>query len=215
MSPRRAKVLGGETSPGALRRHLIAVTQHLLMAHGAAALTTRQIAREAQVADGVLYNHFAGKDDLVLTAMVERGGELVEAFLGDVPEPGTGTLEANVTTLTRAAHRMQAGLVPLTAGLIGQPQLFHEFFTRLHGERGPQAAVAATVAYVRGEQEAGRAAAEVDAAAVAQLLFGSTQLRALIELGQMTSVEVATGLAEGEPDGVVAALVRLLRPDAT
>jgi len=81
MSPRRATVLSEDnTSPGALRRHLIAVTQHLLTAHGLTGLTTRQIAREAQVADGVLYNHFANKDDLVLTALGERATELVGAF---------------------------------------------------------------------------------------------------------------------------------------
>ena len=60
-------------SPGALRRHLIDVTQRLLAAHGSAGLTTREIAREAQVADGLLYNHFAGKGDLVVTAVAPPG----------------------------------------------------------------------------------------------------------------------------------------------
>lgn len=212
MSPRRAKALGEETSPGALRRHLIAATQRLLAAHGAAGLTTRQIAREAQVADGVLYNHFQGKDDLVLTAMGERGSALVATFLATVPEPGSGTLEGNLATLTRAAQDMQAGLVPLIAGLIGQPQLFHEFFARLHGESGPQDAIAATIAYVGAEQALGRASTEVDAVAVGQLVFGSAQLRALVVLGGMAEVDAATGPVEEQPDAVVAALVRALRP---
>lgn len=212
MSPRRAKALGEETSPGALRRHLIAATQRLLALHGAAGLTTRQIAREAQVADGVLYNHFHGKDDLVLTAMAERGSALVATFLAAVPEPGSGTLEANLAALTRAAQDMQSGLVPLMAGLVGQPTLFHELFARLHGERGPQDAVTATVAYLSAEQALGRASAEVDAFAIGQLIFGAAQLRALVALGDFAAVDIAAGPVEGEPDAVVAALVRAVRP---
>lgn len=212
MSPRRAKALGEESSPGALRRHLIAATQRLIAAHGAAGLTTRQIAREAEVADGVLYNHFHGKDDLVLTAMGERGSALVGDFLAAVPTPGTGTIEENLAALTRAAQDMQAGLVPLVAGLVGHPHLFHELFARLHGEHGPQDAVAATVAYLRAEQELGRASREVDAFAVGQLIFGAAQLRALVVLGDIAAVEIAAGPTAGEPDAVVTALVRAVRP---
>ena len=211
MSPRRAKVLGGETSPGALRRHLIAVTQHLLMAHGAAALTTRQIAREAQVADGVLYNHFAGKDDLGLTAMTERAGELVAAFRAAVPEPGTGTLEGNLATLTRAAVDMQAGLLPLVTGLLGRPDLFHGFFTSFHADLGPQATFEATTEYVRAEQALGRAADAVDAAAVTELLFGACQLRAITAVVSAGTPAVTREDA-GDLGDVVAALARTLRP---
>ena len=211
MSPRRAKVLGGETSPGALRRHLIAVTQHLLAAHGAASLTTRQIAREAQVADGVLYNHFAGKDDLVLTAMTERAAELVVAFKAAVPEPGTGTLEGNLAGLARAAFDMQAGLLPLVAGLVGRPDLFHGFFVAFHSDVGPQSTVAATTAYLAGEQALGRAADDVDAGAVTELLFGACQLRSITAVA-MVGAPVVTAEQAGDLDAVVAALARTLRP---
>ena len=211
MSPRRAKVLGGETSPGALRRHLIAVTQHLLAAHGAAALTTRQIAREAQVADGVLYNHFAGKDDLVLTAMAERAGELVDAFQAAVPEPGSGTLEGNVATLTRAALDMQAGLLPLVTGLLGRPDLFHGFFATFHAGLGPQATFAATVEYLQAEQALGRAADDVDAAAVTELMFGACQLRTIMTVAA-TGTPTVTAERAGDLEAVVAALLRALRP---
>jgi len=214
MSPRRAKVLGGETSPGALRRHLIGVTQRLLAAHGVTGLTTRQIAREAQVADGVLYNHFAGKDDLVLTALTEQATQQVDEFLAAVPEPGSATLEANLTALGQAALAMAIGTVPLFTGLLGQERLLHGFFTGLHAEHGPQNAFSATIAYLRAEQALGRASDDVDAVAVAELLFGACQLRAFV--GQMRPQDVAVPLAEpGEPedlDAVVAVLIRALRP---
>jgi AcrR family transcriptional regulator len=209
MSPRRAKVLGGEASPGALRRHLIAVTQHLLAAHDAASLTTRQIAREAQVSDGVLYNHFADKDELVLTAMGQRADELVATFLAAVPEPGGGTLAAGVATLARAAFDLQAGLLPLVSGLLGRPDLIHDLFTAIHADAGPQVAFAATVAYLQGEQAAGRAAADVDAVAATELLFGACQLRALMTVARPTGTQVALG---PDLDDVVAVLVRAVGP---
>lgn len=214
MSPRRAKVLGEETSTGALRRHLIRVTQRLLAAHGVTGLTTRQIAREAQVADGVLYNHFAGKDDLVLTALTEQATQQVDEFLAAVPEPGSATLEANLTALGQAALAMAIGTVPLFTGLLGQERLLHGFFAGLHAEHGPQNAFSATIAYLRAEQALGRASDDVDAVAVAELLFGACQLRAFV--GQMRPQDVAVPLAEpGEPedlDAVVAVLIRALRP---
>ena len=192
MSPRRARVLrdqGASDAPGALRRHLIDVTQRLLAAHGAAGLTTREIAREAQVADGLLYNHFAGKDDLVVTALVERAAELVEGFLAALPEPGTATLAENLQVLAQAVLEFAAQAVPLVTGLLGQPALVGRLLDDIHdthaGQVGPQAAFAAAVGYVRAEQSLGRAAADVDAAAVVELLFGACLSRAAVgQLGE-------------------------------
>lgn len=209
MSPRRAKVLSeGNTSPGALRRHLIAVTQHLLTAHGLTGLTTRQIAREAQVADGVLYNHFANKDDLVLTALGERATELVGAFHASMPKPGAATVEENVTKIAQAALELYAGTVPLITGLFGQERLLHGFFADVHGVQGMQTVFAAVVEYVRDEQALRRASDDVDPVAMAELLFGACQLRALVAL---------MGPAEGrvkaaDLDTIVSALLRALQP---
>ena len=211
MSPRRAKVLGGETSPGALRRHLIAVTQRMLTLHGVTSLTTRQIAREAQVADGVLYNHFAGKDDLVLTALAERSKELGAEFLASVPEPGASTLEVNVAALAQATLALHAGTTPLVTGLVGQPRLLHDFITATHSDQGAQTSFAALVEYLAAEQHLGRASSDVDPVAIAELLFGVCQLRALVHL---------MGPAEGrvpsaDLGAVVAAVARAMRPTAS
>lgn len=211
MSPRRAKVLSEESSPGALRRHLVAVTQRLVAAHGVG-LTARQIAHEAQVADGALYNHFASKNDLVVTALVASATAVSEEFVAALPRPGTGTLEGNLRTLAAASVRLQAALTPLFTGLLGDAPLLHEFFARVHGERGPQQTFAATVTYLRAEQDLGRASRDVDAGAVAGLLFGGSQLHALVgHLGPVGQVPVGPG-AEPDLDATVAVLVRALRP---
>ena len=221
MSPRRARVLrdqGASDSPGALRRHLIDVTQRLLAAHGAAGLTTREIAREAHVADGLLYNHFAGKDDLVVTALVERAAELVEAFLAALPEPGTGTLEENLHGLAKAVLELTAQAVPLVTGLLGQAALLGRLLDDIHdihdtrvGHVGPQAAFAAAVGYVRAEQGLGRAAADVEAAAVVELLFGACVSRAFV--GQLGEREMAVPAVTTE--ALVGVLLRALQGPGT
>lgn len=214
MSPRRAKVLGGESSPGALRRHLIAATQHLLALHGAAGLTTRQIAHEAQVADGVLYNHFAGKDDLVLTALAEQAADLVRTFLDAVPEPGAATLDENLDTLAHVCLDFQAELMPLVTGLFGRPEMFHALLTAIHDEPGPQATFTATVDYLRAEQALGRVCEEVDARAVAEVVFGTCQYRALtglISFAHQGAPDPAP-LSQTDLTAVVAVLRRALRP---
>lgn len=211
MSPRRARVLSEETSPGALRRHLVAVTQRLVAAHGVG-LTARQIAHEAQVADGALYNHFANKNDLVVTALVESAAAASDAYVAALPRAGAGTLEENLRALAAASVRLQAALTPLFTGLLGDAPLLHEFFARVHGERGPQQTFAATVAYLRAEQDLGRASTEVDAGAVAGLLFGGSQLHALVgQLGSVSATPVGPG-AEPDLEATVAVLLRALRP---
>ena len=215
MSPRRARVLRDHhesDSPGALRRHLIAVTQRLLAAHGSAGLTTREIAREAQVADGLLYNHFASKDDLVVTALSERATELVHEFLAARPEPGTATVEENLARLARAVFEFNARMVPLITGLFGQADLLHVFFVGFHADQvGPQAAFAATVEYIAAEQRLGRAADDVDPVAIVEMLLGACLLRALAAQMQRT----AEGGSEVDLDAIVNVLLRVLHRPTT
>ena len=214
MSPRRAKVLSEESSPGALRRHLIAVTQRLLAAHGGTALTTRQIAREAQVSDGVLYNHFSDKDDLVVTALAAQAEESADTFLAAVPQPGSETLEQNLRTIAEAAVTFHATTLPLVTSLIGRGPLFHALMTALHSAPGPGRTLIATVDYLRAEQALGRAAADVDAAAAAELLVGACQLRAFAGHLQPPSAVPPAGDPNdaGDLAAVVATLMRALRP---
>ena len=214
MSPRRARVLSEESSPGALRRHLIAVTQRLLAAHGGAPLTTRQIAREAQVSDGVLYNHFSDKDDLVVTALAAQAKESADAFLAALPMPGSATLEQNLRIIAEAALALHRSTLPLLTSLFGSAPLFHSLVTAMHSDPGPRQPFIATIEYLRAEQALARASADADPAAAAELLFGACQLRALIGHLQPPNVVVPAGGPDeaGDLTAVVTTLTRALRP---
>jgi AcrR family transcriptional regulator len=113
MSPPRARILADGSAD--LRAHLIEVTERLLAEGGLEGLTTRRIARTAGVADGVLYNHFTGKDDLILAGLLARAVALMEQFENACPQPGSGTLENNLGQLAQALVTIQRALLPLLA----------------------------------------------------------------------------------------------------
>src|SRR5450759_2729180 len=100
MSPRRAKAVGsgrvGDDPAAALRELLIDATEGLISRGPISAITTRDIARAAGVSDGVLYNYFEDKPDLILAALVRRYQLLARRFFDASPQAGSGTVEDNL-----------------------------------------------------------------------------------------------------------------------
>ncbi|MGH3242089.1 MAG: TetR family transcriptional regulator, partial [Spirillospora sp.] len=115
MSPRKAAALRSGDGDRTLRQHLIDTAERMLAERGTAAPTVREIARAAGVADGVLYNHFAGKEELLALALRARA-ESVGARLGPLPEPGTATVEENLRAYIRHGLTVHNALLPALAG---------------------------------------------------------------------------------------------------
>jgi AcrR family transcriptional regulator len=165
MSPRRAAaVAGGQT----LREHLVATAERVIAAHGTAGLTVRTIAREAGVADGVLYNHFADKEDL-LAAALERHLRTTEAGLGDLPEPGEGTVEANLRAYLGYGLALHRAILPAFAGLVGQQAVLARF-AALRGRRPDWRD--RLLDYLRAERDHGRLAKTAPIEAATAMLVG-------------------------------------------
>ena len=74
-----------------IRTALLDAAEGLLAQHRPGAVTSRDLARHAGVSAGVLYNHFADKHDLLLTALVRRFGLLLDAYLAIPMEAGPGS----------------------------------------------------------------------------------------------------------------------------
>ncbi|MCW2918710.1 MAG: TetR family transcriptional regulator [Actinomycetia bacterium] len=185
MSPRRAKAVRGRVGDDpatALREHLIDTAEGLLAERHAAALTTREIARAADLSDGVLYNYFADKNELVITALVRRYGRLVVRFDAELPQPGDATLEHNLLAYSRAALEMHLDGLPIVAGLLSDPELLRRFIDELHrNPYGPQLYQQRIIEYLHGEQRLGRLPA-VDVEAATTLFTGATMMLALTSL---------------------------------
>ena len=125
MSPRKPAVLrgGGEN----LREHLIATAARLLGERGSAGLSVRDIAREAQVADGALYNYFEDKEDLLAH---------VGAVMSSAPPmapAGTGTVVGNLGFFIDRGLAVLGQVTPAFAGLHSQPKVLVRFHAMVGG----------------------------------------------------------------------------------
>lgn len=204
MSPRTAAALRDGDAHRTLREHLVASAERLIARGETAGLTVRAVAREAGVADGVLYNHFANKEELLALAL-DAYVRSVESGLGAVPEPGTGTVEVNLRTLVARGFAAHVVILPAFAGLLSQPKVLAAFARLADAEGAP--AMRATVAdYLRAEQRLGRVSASADVAAVAVMISGAWHDVVLPRLfrGEPTPEDAA---AEQVPDGLVESLV--------
>ena len=85
-----------------LREYLIETAARLIDQRGDAGLSVRDIARAAKVADGVLYNYFEDKEDLLAHALLVHVGSVMSG-MPPLPDPGGGTLARNLATVIPSA----------------------------------------------------------------------------------------------------------------
>ncbi|MEC3958735.1 TetR/AcrR family transcriptional regulator [Nocardia sp. CDC153] len=202
MSPRKAAALRG--SDEALRDHLVTTAQRLLAEQGAAGLTVRAIARAAGVADGVLYNHFSDKDELLAAAL---GAHVAAAHaeLGPLPAPGTATVRDNLTAYLRAGLALHRTVLPVFAGLLTAPAVLDRFAESEAREADWRELLAT---YLRAERDLTRLAPDTDIEATTALLVGichDAVLTALLPGAPHTPVD---------PDAVITTLWAGIAPRA-
>jgi AcrR family transcriptional regulator len=132
MSPRKASALrdGNEQN---LREYLIATAARLIAQRGTGALTVREIAREAQVADGVLYNYFEDKEDLLANALLAHVASVMGSAPPLLPEPGTGTIADNLRRFIDGGLEVLIRVTPAFAGLFTQPKVLVRFHAMVGG----------------------------------------------------------------------------------
>jgi AcrR family transcriptional regulator len=132
MSPRKPAVLRDGDGPG-LREYLIATAARLIAERGTAGLAVRDIAREARVADGVLYNYFEDKEDLLTHALLAHVGAVMNAATR-TPVPGTGTVADNLRQFIEAGFDVLSRVAPAFAGLLSQPKVLGRFHATVGGD---------------------------------------------------------------------------------
>ena len=130
-----------------LREHLIRTAARLLDERGSAGLAVRDIAREAQVADGALYNYFEDKDDLLAQALLAHVATVMSET-PRMPEAGTGTVAENLTVFIDRGMASLYRVVPAFAGLMSQPGVLRRFHEMVGGDQA--------FAAPAGEQDQGR-----------------------------------------------------------
>jgi AcrR family transcriptional regulator len=126
------------------------------------------------VSDGVLYNYFAGKTELVVAALVRRFETVVRDAAGELPAPGAGTVEDNLLRCAEALHALVRDSLPMIAGLVTEHALLHRVLSEIHRPgQGILPFLDRIGEYLVAEQRLGRVAADADLPAAMMLLTGS------------------------------------------
>jgi AcrR family transcriptional regulator len=193
MSPRKPAVLRDGDGQN-LREYLIATAARLIGQRGSAGLAVRDIAREAHVADGVLYNYFEDKDDLLAHALLAHVGSVMNA-MPRMPEAGTGTVGENLGWFIATGMDVLTRVAPAFAGLMSQPGVLVRFHAMVGGDPafgtpgprdegadgqpepdeqdGPRGLPDLLRGYLRAEQRLGRVGRAVDIDAAVALVVGA------------------------------------------
>jgi AcrR family transcriptional regulator len=197
MSPRRPAILRGDGGQN-LREYLIATAARLIDQRGSAGLAVRDIAREAQVADGVLYNYFEDKEDLLAHALLAHVGTVM-ADAPRLPPAGTGTVADNLRLFIDGGLDVLVRVTPAFAGLLSQPKVLSRFHAMVGGdaafgaaapgdgddvhrqadqstgpgEAGPRGLPEILTTYLRAEQQLGRIDPTADIDAASTLIIGT------------------------------------------
>lgn len=105
---------------------LLGVARRVFREHGHTA-TTREVAREAGISEGVLYQRFGSKEGLFFAAMVPREPDF-EALLGPYP-PTEAAPEFLKRVITAAASHF-AQVIPLALQVIMHPSHMSSHFAQ-------------------------------------------------------------------------------------
>jgi AcrR family transcriptional regulator len=202
MSPRKPAALRDRDGEN-LREHLIATAARLIDQRGGTGLSVRDIAREAQVADGALYNYFEDKEDLLAHALLAHVGRVMTDAPQLLPPAGTGTVAGNLAAFIDHGLAVLIRVVPAFAGLLSQPRVLIRFHAMVGGDAAfgtdspgegaagdspgegaageggpgnddhPRGLPDALAHYLRAEQRLGRIDGAADVDAATQLIVGA------------------------------------------
>jgi AcrR family transcriptional regulator len=117
-----------------LRDYLIEIAARMIDQRGSAGLAVRDIAREARVADGVLYNYFEDKEDLLAHALLAHVGNVMASAPALLPAPGEGTVAENLRVFIDGGIASLLRVMPAFAGLIAQPKVLTRFHAMVGGD---------------------------------------------------------------------------------
>jgi AcrR family transcriptional regulator len=175
-----------------MRARILEAAERVIREQGAAAATTREIARAAGCAEGSIYVHFEDKAGLLVALVIEQSPQF--ARLLELPQyAGTATVRENLEEAATLIVELLQGALPLLAGFLADPGLMARYAAQLQERQaGPYQVLAALRAYIRAEQRKGRIDAAADPAAAASLVVAACRGFALSEL-MLRDLEPATG----------------------
>jgi AcrR family transcriptional regulator len=154
------------------KERLLAATERLLSSQGLGCVSTRDIAREAGVAEGALYHHFGDKAELILAVVLHQLGDFPEVLHSLPLQVGRDTVQKNLEHVLESAFAFHHRITPLVCSLFADQELLVKVRGMMNERSmGPGRSVFAIAAYLRAEQQLGRVAASAAPETVAELMM--------------------------------------------
>lgn len=164
----------GSTRSRETRRNLLEAADRALRARGLMGASTREIAREAGVADGTLYVHFSDRIDLFIAVVQEHLPPYIEPLRRLSGLVGKRTVRANLAEVFGGALTWYEEMLPVFSAFGADRELCEALRRRLaERDEGPHLAIAALERYLLAEQKLGRVNADSDVRAATLMLFGA------------------------------------------
>jgi len=164
------------------RQNIICATERLLQTRGLARLTMREIAREAKVAEGLIYHHFKDKAELIFEVVETRVRETKNLMLNLPLELGKSTLLKNLEDVLLSVYHAHYEITPIICSMFADQKL-HVRIKEIVKERnvGPQYAIEGLDVYLAAEQRLGRLSDTVDTNALATCLWMISTQSAMLD----------------------------------
>ena len=154
------------------KERLLAATERLLSSQGLGCVSTRDIAREAGVAEGALYHYFGDKAELILAVVLHQLGDFPEALHSLPLQVGQDTVQKNLEHVLESAFAFHHRITPLVCSLFADQELLVKVRGMMNERSmGPGRSTLAIGAYLRAEQQLGRVAASAAPETVAELMM--------------------------------------------
>jgi AcrR family transcriptional regulator len=154
-----------------LRQQLFAAVERVIARDGPSRLTGRAVTREAGVATGLLYAHFANFDDFLVGYAVDRSFQISGEVAGLPERGGSGTVAGNLYQAVLATPL--STLLALTRLMAFRPELAVNVEAVLGGgTAGLHGVERAIAGYLAAEQQLGRVPAGADTEALALAVVG-------------------------------------------
>lgn len=142
------------------------------------ALSTKEIARRAGVAESSIFYHFGDRLGLLQAVINLHLPVFSDATVVLGRRSPGGNLRADLAAVVTGLERFYLGIMPILGALQSDSQL-RELLAERHGEVGPHLALKPVADLLRAEQAAGRVRDTLDPAAGALLLIGAAHQRAM------------------------------------
>ena len=150
---------------------ILGAAERLIRLKGLARVRTKEIAREAGVAEGTLYVHFPNKEDLFLAVVKKNAPEFAASVRPELA--GTRELGVALVEVVRAAMGYYEKLLSMAVPLMADAELLGRQREAIADQPGgPYRIYERVAAYVEAEQRIERIEEGLDPLSVAAIVLG-------------------------------------------